>query len=326
MMTTVSATRGDRARGRASGRPMGRPARVSRWRQPQAQLALLLLLASGGLVYGYVTRVWQPAQPALEALDTRRGALDQANAAVRGSIASYGLPRLKARIAAFQSMRGTLNQLIPPSDSLLDVLGVLHHAAQQAGVDVTGIRPDSSALSGPYAQRGWAVQAAGSYTRLGYFLTLLGNQPHIMRPAHVTLTPGTKTDLTSTGAAEVRNIVRMSLTLETVWNATPLDSAAPAGGYGSTYAGSLMGISPNSLPAGSVAGGPLPAGPLAGLPGESAVPSSQSGLDGPGSVAFPRASGARPLGGYSSANGAGAAPGPPPTPPVMPPDSVQHPS
>ena len=234
-------------------RPISRPLQ-----KPSVQLALLCVAAAVGLVYGYLKMVHAPAQPTLQVLEVRRAALEQANAQVRGSIAAYGLPRLRARILQYQAMRGALDSLIPPSDSLLDVLGVLHRVAQNTGIEVAGVRPDSSTLEGPYAKRGWSITAVGAYEKLGRFLAVLASEPHIARPTHVAMTQALNTDITVPWAADVRAVVKMQFTLETVWNATPLDTLSGTGAFDAS--GTLP--AGNSMPAvASPASGPLP--PLA---------------------------------------------------------------
>ena len=198
-----------------------------RLRAVPMQIAILLLIAAASLVYFYVTYVYRPALEPAEATRAHVEALQAANTQVRGSIAAYGLPRLKARIASYRAMRGDLERLIPPSDSVLDVLGMLDRAAARAGVTVAGVHPESSTVAGAYFKRGWAITAVGSAERMGLFLTALGNETHIVRPQRLTMTPISRKDVDGRAAGDPRTLVHAAFSLETVWNATLLDTAVP---------------------------------------------------------------------------------------------------
>jgi len=249
------------------------------------QTLLLSLVVSGVMAYAFNTYIYAPSKPALARLQAREAQMRFDNEAVRGSIARYGMPRLKARIAQYQGMRGELDRLIPPGDSLLDVLGVLHQAARYSGVELTGVKPDSNVGVGEYVRRGWTITAVGAYEKLGVFLTTLAGQPHIMRPVRVQLTQGLKTDVTEEATQDPRTVVRMAFTLETIWNSTSsaTTSAALPPLPGDIGLGMPAMGAPPALPAMPAVGAPVTA--TAPVAADEATPSTNR----------------RPLGGYSPA-------------------------
>jgi Tfp pilus assembly protein PilO len=219
-----------------------------RIREARVQAAILLMLAATAAVYFDYQYSYVPQLPLVEQDSTSLAKLRKDNETVRRSIGAMGLPRLQARIHQFLKIRSQIEALVPPADSVQDLLGTLNRAARVSEVELASVHPDSNGTVGQYAKRSWRVSVTGPYERVGAMLATIAGEPHIMRPLKVRVV--SDPDPVPRGAEPA---VRAQFTVESYWTATGLDTLAAKGGASSgmdnTFGGlAVSGEAPSGIP------------------------------------------------------------------------------
>ncbi|MBA4070948.1 MAG: hypothetical protein C0497_03800 [Gemmatimonas sp.] len=212
--------------------------------------------------------VYAPMLPQIEVDSARSARLRDRNEAVRQSIAAFGLPRLRARIAGYAQMQAAFGALVPPRDSSQRVLGTVYTTATLTDTRLTSVHPDSLVTEGDYAVRRYRVVAGGTYDAVGQFLTQLANGRQIMRPTQVVIRPmqvpaGSRV----AGAGDVT----IGFVLETEWSIAVGDATGDVGASG-PLSGAVDPLSaPTGVPGALPALPPAPTGAPTGTRGASGV-------------------------------------------------------
>jgi type IV pilus assembly protein PilO len=157
---------------------------------PNQQKKLLLALLPLVLAFLYYQFVHGPRTEQIEELEARLEQLERANAAAR-VLAERGGPELQRRLAVYEQHMTRLEELLPRREEVAELLHSMTLRAQSAGVELTGLRPESEEPSPYYTRHTYEVNVRGAYHNVGRFLTEVGSLPRIITPAEFKLTGNT---------------------------------------------------------------------------------------------------------------------------------------
>lgn len=139
-------------------------------------LPLLVLAAYAYFLHpGYRAEV-DGMQTRLERLETRNA---QARARAPESLA------LEERLQQFERHVVRLEQLVPRSEEVSQLLNQIHQRAQQAGVEVARFTPGRTDPGPHYNRRTFEMTVLGSYHDIARFLSEVGSLPRIITPTNL---------------------------------------------------------------------------------------------------------------------------------------------
>jgi type IV pilus assembly protein PilO len=179
-------------------------------------LPLVILLVYWYMFYGAAT---------LEVTDLRTHFedIDQKNTAAK-KIAAKGGPELKKKLAVYEQHMIRLEQLIPRSEEVPELLHTMTLRAQESGVELSLVKPEKEIPGEFYTKETYTLGVIGPFHGVGEFLSAIGSLPRIVTPVNLALRPRADLDK-KTGAQKVD----ASFKIETyvVPKAAPPKPAAP---------------------------------------------------------------------------------------------------
>jgi Tfp pilus assembly protein PilO len=139
-------------------------------------------------------------------LKTHFEELDAKNTAAKVTAARGG-PELQKRLAVYEQHMVRLEELIPKSEEVPQLLHTMTLRAQETGVDLSSMKPESEVPGEFYTKQTYAMSVIGPYHDVGRFLSAVGSLPRIITPVQVKLerTPQT----TRTGEAKLRAVFKI---------------------------------------------------------------------------------------------------------------------
>jgi len=179
-------------------------------------LIALPLLAAGAFWY----LVYQGRVTEIANLKTQVEALETTNAAAK-ALAARGGPELRKKVALYEQHVARLEELIPRSEEVPDLLHDVTMRAQDAGVELNLMRPEKSTVVDFYTRQVYSMSVMGPYDGVGRFFAAVGSLPRIVTPVHLRLIP--RTEIDKSGA------VRLQAEFQIVTYIAPEPSAASAG-------------------------------------------------------------------------------------------------
>jgi len=159
-------------------------------------IALPLLAAGAFWYFAYRARVAE-----ITALKTQVEEMESRNAAAK-ALAARGGPELKKRVALYEQHVARLEELIPRSEEVPDLLHDITMRAQEAGVELNLMRPEKTTAVDFYTRQVYSMSVMGPYDGVGRFLAAVGSLPRIVTPAHLKLVP--RTELDRSGAVRLQ--------------------------------------------------------------------------------------------------------------------------
>lgn len=149
-------------------------------------IALLIVFAYWYFVHGEKTKEITALESRLEQLETR-------NAAARAR-AQQGGPDLEKRLALYEEHVARLEELVPRSEEVPELLHDLTLRAQESGIDLAKMKPDQQ-MPGPYyTLHTYDIVVYGSYHDVGRYLASIGSLPRIVTPYNLKLQSRKETD------------------------------------------------------------------------------------------------------------------------------------
>jgi Tfp pilus assembly protein PilO len=154
-------------------------------KQQKAVGAIVLMFAA---LYGFHTYWYTPRK---EEVDILRDRIDQLTNRNRNAqiAAARGGADLESRIALYRGHMGSLEQLIPATEEVPQLMRTISSQARSAGVSLSGLEPEADEVGEHYTKLTWRVSAFGEYDNLGRFLTSIASLPRIATPIDVELGP-----------------------------------------------------------------------------------------------------------------------------------------
>lgn len=155
---------------------------------PAQQRKLLVGLIPALLAVGYWYFLDGKYQEQIAGLEQRLEQLEATNAAARIQ-AEEGGPELQRKMAIYEQHMARLEQLIPSSEEVPQLLYTLSLRAQETGVDWGFMRPEAAVPGQFYTRQTYALGIVGTYHDVGRFLTAVGSLPRIVTPTELQLRP-----------------------------------------------------------------------------------------------------------------------------------------
>jgi type IV pilus assembly protein PilO len=156
---------------------------------PNARQKLMLgVLLLGGLAYFGYTYAYQPRAAEIAAMEERLEALELRNQTVRQLVLSQGRGEVEQQLRLYREQLSRVENLIPSSEELPDLLDAISAEAQRSGVELTLIQPAGAEQEEFYTRRTYDLAVLGSYHQIAEFLTQVGSLPRIVTPINLNVT------------------------------------------------------------------------------------------------------------------------------------------
>lgn len=152
----------------------------------QRMLMIGLLPIVGLFAYWYFMHGGRTEE--IDQLSSRLETLESKNAAARAR-AQAGGPELEERLALYEQHIARLEELVPSSEEVPELLHSMSLRAQETGVDLAKMTPADSTPGPYYTLQSYDIVVFGAYHDVGRFLTAVGSLPRIVTPVEVAITP-----------------------------------------------------------------------------------------------------------------------------------------
>lgn len=160
---------------------------------PQKQKLIMLGVVPVALFALYWYLLYSPRTVELEQQEQVVQQLETKNAAAKALAAKFG-PDLKKKLALYEQHAARLEELIPKTAEVPDLLHDITLRGEESGVDLNLMRPEKSEPAGPYTMQVYSMSVYGPYDGIGRFLTAVGSLPRIITPVRLKLVPRRETD------------------------------------------------------------------------------------------------------------------------------------
>lgn len=124
-------------------------------------------------------------------LDADRAHLEQLqtkNAAAKALAARSG-PDLKKKLGLYEAHIARLEQLIPKSEEVPDLLHDITMRAEESGVELNLMRPEKATSNDFYTRQAYAMSVLGPYDGVGRFMAAVGSLTRIVVPLKLKIVP-----------------------------------------------------------------------------------------------------------------------------------------
>lgn len=155
---------------------------------PEQQKRLLIGVLPVLLLLAYVYLVHGDRRHEVEMLESRLENLVDQNRTARVQ-ASRGGPELAEQLSAYERHIQKLEELVPRSEEVAQLLNDITLRAHENRVDVARIAPDTKDTEGYYVLETYEVSAFGGFHELGRFLASIGSLPRIITPIDLSIEP-----------------------------------------------------------------------------------------------------------------------------------------
>jgi type IV pilus assembly protein PilO len=152
-------------------------------RQQGALVALVVALAGFYLFYDYVLT---PASTEVEEMALRLEALESQNRTAQIT-ATRGGADLEARTELYERHVRRLEQLIPASEEVPQLLSDIAALARRMNVNWADVIPEADNLGTFYDKKSYSVRIEGDYHDVGRFVTAVASLPRIITPVNMDL-------------------------------------------------------------------------------------------------------------------------------------------
>lgn len=154
-------------------------------RQQYSALAVILLV--GGF-YVFWTYLYTPS---VEDLAVQQERLERLEASNRNAqiTAARGGQNLEDQTALYERHVRALEQLVPASEEVSELLRTLTTQSRSLGVDVNLIEPQPNQPGEFYTKEIYQLRVIGEYHDVGRFLTTVASLPRIITPVDLQLVP-----------------------------------------------------------------------------------------------------------------------------------------
>jgi type IV pilus assembly protein PilO len=157
-------------------------------KDPEQQKRLLIGLVPLFLVFGYYQFMHGKKVEANEALQTRFEELDQRNKLMRPQALTGGA-ELQQKLALYEQHMKRLEELIPQSEEVPQLLNSMSERAQDAIVDLALLRPEVENPGQFYIETSYQIEVHGGYHEIGRYLAMIASLSRIITPIELKLAP-----------------------------------------------------------------------------------------------------------------------------------------
>lgn len=154
--------------------------------EPDKQKKLLIGLIPLLLLFAYWFGVHGGKTEEIAAMESRLQTLETRNATARVR-AGRGAADLEERLALYEQHIAQLETLVPSSEEVPELLHDMTLRAQENGVEIAMVRPQSEEPGPFYTLRTYDVAVFGGYHDVGRFLASIGSLPRIVTPGGLSM-------------------------------------------------------------------------------------------------------------------------------------------
>ena len=151
--------------------------------------ALVAILASIGLAYGYYTYLWEPKDIELTTTQAHVDSLVVMNQRAKSELAQGKTQELKAEAERFASDLEVMRRLVPTGNEVPALLEQVSTAARRVGLDIADVTPLPLLQGDQYDASKYRLSMRGDYHQIGTLLTNIGSLQRIVAPINLTLAP-----------------------------------------------------------------------------------------------------------------------------------------
>lgn len=149
---------------------------------------VLLGIVAVALLGAYVYFLYLPKREELAELDAHLEQLESKNASAK-AIAGKSGPELKKKLALYEQQMVRLEQLVPKSEEVPELLHAMTLRAEESGVELATMKPRPADMSELYTRQVYEMSVYGPYDGVGRFLASVGSLPRIVTPIELKLIP-----------------------------------------------------------------------------------------------------------------------------------------
>lgn len=190
------------------------------------QAALVAIIAIVGGAYAFWTYWYTPTQEEITRMEERVERLETQNRRAR-VMATQGREELEERLAVYERHVEQLEELIPQSDEVPELLDAMALEARQTGIDLALMQPEPAQPGEFYTRRTYSMGVIGPYQDVGRFLAAIASLSRIIRPIDLELAPGPARE---DDAGESVLTVQANFRIQTYVLPEARTQSAPAGG------------------------------------------------------------------------------------------------
>jgi type IV pilus assembly protein PilO len=150
-------------------------------KDPEQQKRLLIGLAPLLLAFVYYQFVHGKKVTENETLQARVEQLEAVNATMR-PIALTGGAELQQKLALYEQHMKRLEELIPQSEEVAQLLNSMSERAQDAMVDLALMRPQPETQGQFYNEQSYQISVIGGYHEIGRYLAMIASLSRIITP------------------------------------------------------------------------------------------------------------------------------------------------
>jgi len=181
-------------------------------KEPKQQRAFVVILAAAALFYVFWEYLYTPAQADLQVLQSRLERLESSNRAAQITAARGGR-NLEEQMALYERHVRALEQLVPASEEVPELLRNLTTQTRSLNVDLNLIEPQPDQPGEFYTKQVYTLRVIGEYHNVGRFLTSIASLPRIITPVDLQMTQLQQNS--NTGLLEYEAPVQATFRIET---------------------------------------------------------------------------------------------------------------
>ena len=200
---------------------------------PKQRNALVIGIVALAGFYFFWSMWYSPRAEQVVSLETRLEQLDRENQRAQ-IVATRGAENLEERLALYERHMIQLEQLIPGSEEVPDLLDQITGEARRHRVELGTVRPEPEEVGAFYTKTSYEYQVSGEFHDVGRFLASVASLPRIITPVDLELSR-------FSGALEFDTEWPVTATLRVETYLLPVAGAAPEMGGEGTEGGATGG-------------------------------------------------------------------------------------
>ena len=160
---------------------------ISLPKDPEQQKRLLIGIVPLLLLFGYYQFMHGKKVTENETLQARFEQLEGVNAAMRPQALTGGA-ELQQKLALYEQHMKRLEELIPETEEVAQLLSSMTERAQDAAVDLALLKPESENPGQFYNEQSYQISVHGQYHDIGRFLGMVASLSRIITPVELKMT------------------------------------------------------------------------------------------------------------------------------------------
>lgn len=157
-------------------------------KDPETQKRLLIGIIPIALLFLYNQFVDSKKTTEIEALTARHAQLETVNAAMRPQALTGGA-ELQQKLALYEQHMKRLEELIPQTEEVPQLLNSMSERAQDATVDLALMRPEAEVPGQFYNEQSYQIAAIGTYHDIGRYIAMIASLSRIITPVELKVGP-----------------------------------------------------------------------------------------------------------------------------------------